>query len=105
MIPGGSWHWYGFSNQLISALPLTTTLPIGTTVQIGAASGAATLDLNGINQQVAALSDNGTYTNGRIINSASSSPVTLTLSPSGSTTFSGSILGGGTLGAISLQMS
>jgi fibronectin-binding autotransporter adhesin len=95
-----SYHFYGLTNQVV-----LWTLPIATTVQLGAASDSATLDLNGVSQQVAALSDNGTYTNGLVINSATGNPVTLTLTPSGgSSTFSGMIQGGGTLGTISVVM-
>ena len=43
-----SWHVYGFSNQLISVLPAAPPLTIG---------AGSTLDLNGVSQQVALLSD------------------------------------------------
>ena len=71
-------------------------LPTGTTVRLGASKGTPTLDLNGVNQQVAALADNGIYTNGTVINSSTGAAAVLTLSPTGgSTTFSGTIVGGG----------
>ena len=74
-------------------LPATTALTI---------AGGGTLDVCGNAQQVASLSDSGAGRGGSIVNS-SASPVVLTISPSGgSTTFSGSIQGGGGLGAISL---
>jgi autotransporter-associated beta strand protein len=66
-------------------------LPTATTVLLGAASGAPTLDLYGSNQQVAALSDNGAYTNGIVTNTGSLA--TLTLSPTITQTFTGSIQG------------
>ena len=60
------------------------------------------VDLFGSNQTVASLSDyNGS--GGSIVNGAVGSPSVLTISPTGgSTMFSGSIKGGGTLGTISL---
>ena len=80
--------------QIVDAAPVG--LPTGTTVQLGAAGGTPTLDLNGVNQQVVALSDNAGYTNGLVTNSAAAAPATLTLRPaSGATTFSGAIQDGG----------
>ena len=52
MIAGGSWHWYAFSNQLLPSS--TNVLPTVTNVSIAA---SATLDLGGVSQQVAGLSD------------------------------------------------
>ena len=61
-----------------------TQLPTGTAVQLGAASGTPTLDLNGVNQQVASLSDNAGYTNGLVTNNGpSGGAATLTLSANG----------------------
>ena len=78
-------------------------LPAMTPVLI---SSGATLDLNGSSQQVALLSDCSTGSGGSIINSNTGAVSILTLSPAGgSTTFSGSIMGSGTLGTISLVMS
>jgi len=72
-------------------------LPTTTVVTIAA---NATLDLGGGSQQVASLSGAGS-----ILNSNTGASV-LTLSPTGgTTTFSGMIQGGGTLGTISLVMS
>ena len=77
-------------------------LPAATPLSIAA---GATLDLGGGSQQVSSLSDYAAGSGGSIINSGSTASV-LTLSPSGgSTTFSGMIQGGGTLGTISLVMS
>jgi len=79
------------------------SLPSGTAVQV--AAGAA-LDLGGWSQQVASLSDFAPGSGGNVINSAVATTSVLTLSPTGgTTTFSGTILGGGTLGTISLVMS
>ena len=80
-------------------------LPPATPVSIAA---NATLDLGGHFQQVASLSNVSSGAppgSGSIINSTTGSNSVLTLSPSGgSTTFSGLIAGGGTLGTISLVM-
>ena len=66
----------------------------------------ARLRPGGASQQVASLSDNTPGSGGSVINSAMGSTSLLTLSPTGgSTTFSGMIQGGGTLGTISLLMS
>ena len=61
--------------------------------------------MNGASQQVTSLSDVIGAGGGSIINSASGATSLLTLTPtSGSTTFSGVIAGGGTLGTIGLTM-
>jgi fibronectin-binding autotransporter adhesin len=76
-----------------------TTLPSTTPVTI--ASGA-TLDLNGVFQQIVSLSDSAPGNGGSVTNSAAGASV-LTLAPTGgSTTFSGSIKGGAGVGAISV---
>ena len=76
-------------------------LPFGTPLAIAA---GATLDLNGLNQQVASLADYGPGGFGAIANSNTGASV-LTLSASGgATTFSGTI-DGSSSGAISLVMS
>ncbi len=76
-------------------------LPTATTLQIAA---GATLDLNGLSQQAAAISDSGNAGGGNIVNS-NSTPVVLAVNPgSGTSTFSGQIQGGGTFGAIGLVM-
>ena len=79
-------------------------LPATTPLQV--ASGS-TLDLGGLNQQVAYLSDYTAGLGGSVINSNTGGGASiLTLSPTGtSTTFSGVIAGGGTLGTINLVMS
>ena len=80
-----------------------SVLPAATTVMLGAASGTPTLDLNGVQQVVGALSDNAGYTNGLVTNS-STNAVTLTLTPSGgvTSTFSGTIQDGN--GGVSLVL-
>ena len=88
--------------QIVDLVP-PGQLPTGSTMQLGAASGTPTLDLNGVSQQVAGLSDNAGYTNGLVTNSAVGGPAILTLSPTGSTTFSGAIQDGA--GTISLVVS
>jgi autotransporter-associated beta strand protein len=81
----------------------SNTLPITTALTIGA---NATLDLGGGSQQVASLSDYAPGSGGSIINSNTGAATALTLSPTGgSTTFSGMIQGGSTLGTISLVIS
>jgi autotransporter-associated beta strand protein len=76
-------------------LPITTPLAIATD---------ATLDLSGGSQQVASLSDYN-MGGGSIINSNSAASVLTLSGTNGSTTFSGMIQGGGSLGTISLVMS
>ncbi|MCX6996375.1 MAG: autotransporter-associated beta strand repeat-containing protein, partial [Kiritimatiellaeota bacterium] len=92
---------YGIS-LVITAGKGANLLPTTTTMAI--ASGA-TLDLNGVTQQqVVSLSDSGGG-GGSVSNSAAAYASVLTLAPtSGSTTFSGAIVGGGSGGAISLVM-
>ena len=85
----------GVGNGNSSGLPSATALAV---------SASAVFDLGGANQTVASLSD-GNGGGGSVIDSATTLPSVLTLSPTGgSTTFSGSILGGGTLGAIELVL-
>ena len=86
--------------------PLTnltpTTLPKTTQLSVAA---NATVDLGGNNQQVFSLSDvNGA--GGSIINSNSGFAASLTISPTdgSTTTFSGIISGGGTLGTLGLTV-
>ncbi|HQL76427.1 MAG TPA: autotransporter-associated beta strand repeat-containing protein [Phycisphaerae bacterium] len=77
-------------------------LPAATDLYLG---GAATLDLNGVNQTFASLNDSG-GSGGQIINGAADTPLTLTLNPaSGMATFSGSISDSGAANAISLVKS
>ncbi len=89
----------GISPSLLtSALPLTYTggnlLPTTTNLILGG-SGTATLDLDSLNQQVASLSDNGSFVNGVVTTSLASSSSLLTVTPSGSpTTFTGVIQNG-----------
>jgi autotransporter-associated beta strand protein len=76
-------------------------LPSATTLTVAAGS---TLDLGGVSQQVAFLSNSSPGSGGGLINSNTAVAVVLTLSPSGgSSTFSGTIGGGG--GTLSLAMS
>ena len=79
----------------VNVLPATTALSI---------AAGSTLDLGGGSQQVASLSDAAPGSGGSVINSSAGASV-LTLSPTGgSTTFSGTIQGGGTLGTIGLAL-
>ena len=93
--PYGSFAGFEIVNNTLNRggiLPATTPLSI---------AAGATLDLGGGSQQLASLSNYGGG-GGSIINSNSAASV-LTLSPTGgSTTFSGAIQGGGTLGTIGL---
>ena len=100
-----SWTGYGEMEVLGNAVAAGSNfLPTTTALQLGAASGNATLDLSGANQQVASLSDYNGFTNGVVVSNGG--PSTLTLSSTGgSTVFSGVIQGGGSTGAISLAMS
>ncbi len=115
---GGSVALVGFaggdsgfaSTQTISNFSLTHSstgsgnniLPVTTALSI---AGGGTLDLSGGSQQVASLSDQTPGSGGSSIINSGTAASLLTLSPSGSTTFSGTIQGGGTLGTISLVMS
>ena len=88
--------WFGIGGGGNNLLPITTPLTI-------AANG--TLDLGGASQQVASLSDSAPGSGGSIINSSTGSAAVLTLTPTGgSTTFSGMIQGGGTLGSTGLVL-
>jgi len=95
---GGSWYWYGFTNQYVAPPP--TILPGSTTATIAA---AATLDLGGVSQALGALADYAPGSAGSLVNS-STTPCILTLSPTGTSTFSGVIQGGGGLGMIGLVL-
>ena len=87
---------------LVPVVAVPNVLPTTTPLSI---AGGAKLDLSAGNQQIVSLSDYVPGSGGSIINSTSGSTSVLTLSPTGgSTTFSGSIQGGGTLGTISLVM-
>ena len=103
----GSTNTSVFDNlgTLLSLVPISynaNVLPTTTTLSL--ASGGK-LDLSGHNQQVASLSDYVSGNGGSILNSNSGAASVLTVSPTGgSTTFSGTIVGGGTLGTISLVM-
>ncbi len=88
----GSWHVYGFSDQLI---PPAGSLPTNTPLTI--ASGG-TLDLNGQNQQVASLSGNGAVTTG-----AGSPTLTISSTATGISTYGGTI--GNGAGTVSLLLS
>jgi len=84
--------------EIVNTTNAANMLPITSSLTI---TSSAALDLDGVSQQVAALSGAGTVTSS---NTAAVS--VLTLSPtSGSTTFSGVIQGGGTLGTIGLVLS
>ncbi|MGO9112862.1 MAG: beta strand repeat-containing protein [Thermoguttaceae bacterium] len=82
-------------------LGTSTALPSNSSVTLN----GGTLDLGGVDQQVASLSDGTPGSGGSIVNSNTGVTSVLTLTPTtGSTTFSGMIMGGGTLGAISLML-
>jgi fibronectin-binding autotransporter adhesin len=88
----------------VAAAGSSNFLPTTTAVQLGAASGSATLDLSGVNQQVASLSDYSGFTNGVV--TSNGGPATLTLSATGgSTVFSGAIQNGSSSGVMTLVMS
>jgi autotransporter-associated beta strand protein len=90
---------------VITAGRATPTGGVPSTTKMAIASGG-TWDLDGSAQTIASLSDNMPGSGGNVINSASGSTSILTLSPTGgSTTFSGMIQGGGTLGAIRFVLS
>jgi autotransporter-associated beta strand protein len=90
------------ANGVVVAGGGSKVLPTSTPVSVNA---TGTLDLHGVSQQVASLSD-GPGGGGKVINSSGFAS-TLTLSPSGraKTTFSGQIVGGSGSGIISLVMS
>jgi fibronectin-binding autotransporter adhesin len=98
------------ANVALSQAQLATLMNNGGAGNLPAASpvslsSGATLDLNGVIQTVGSLSD-GIGGGGSLISSNTAYVATLTLNPaSGSTTFSGQILGGGTLGAIGVMKS
>ena len=79
--------------------PLTSLVPILTTAAAPALPSTtpvtvarnATFDLNGGTQQIASLNDATPGNGGTVINSSTSSVAVLTLSPTGSATFSGTI--------------
>jgi autotransporter-associated beta strand protein len=104
----GGLTWSAFSDPgngslLAAQLGGANILPATTALTIAAGS---TLDLGGGSQQVASLGDYSPGAGGSVINGNPGSPSVLTFSPVGSsTTFSGQILGGGTLGTIGVVMS
>jgi autotransporter-associated beta strand protein len=89
----------GVGNGNLSGLPAATAVNI---------SANAVFDLGGANQTIASLSDGGAPPGsggGSVVNSAPTLLSILTVSPTGSsTTFSGSIASGGTLGSIELVL-
>ncbi len=87
---------YNIISPAVSILPATTALVV---------SASGTFDLGGNNQTVASLSD-GIGGGGTVINSYLLLPSVLTVGPTGgSSTFSGSIEGGGGLGTLGLSVS
>ena len=87
-------------NGGVLRVPGNNLLPGATALTI---SASATLDVAGGNQQLASLGDYSPGVGGSVINGTTNTTSALTLSPSGgSTTFSGQILGGGTLGTLGL---
>ena len=90
--------WVGYSELEVTGVPTigVNPLPITTALTVAATS---TFDLSGANQQIVSLSDSS-GSGGTVINSYGGTTSVLTLTPSGSTRFSG-VIGGGS-GAISL---
>ncbi len=95
------------SNCGIAAVEIVPTTPafalnlLPVTTPLSVASGA-TFDLGGGTQQLASLSDATPGLGGSIQNSGSTAAVLTLSSTGGSTTFSGLIAGGGSLGSINL---
>ncbi len=81
-----------FSGSLASVLPTSTALQV---------APGATLDLNGVNQQVGSLADSG-GAGGSVVNGNTGAVSVLALSPDGTAAFSGQIQGGGALGPLGL---
>ena len=81
------------------------SLPAGSPVQI--ATAGAVLDLGSGTQQVASLADYPApgSSSGTVLNSSTAASILTLSATGGSTTFSGAIAGGGTLGTISLLVS
>ena len=97
-----TYHFYGLTNQVLGPAGQLNILSSSTSLSI---NSGATFDLSGNSQQVASLSDYSPNAGGSVINSASGTFSALTLNlTAGPATFSGGILGGGTLGAISLTL-
>ena len=88
--------------EIVATGPAPNVLP--TTTALKVASGS-TLDLGGGNPQVASLSDVTPGNGGTILNSSTLYTAVLTLTPTGSTTFSGVIAGGGANGVLGLALS
>ena len=89
-----NYKWFGMTPPGYG----TGLLPATTDVQI---SAGATLDLNGLAQNVASLAD-GTGA-GSVVNSAATTPVSLTVNPaSGNYTFTGTISDAGAANALSV---
>lgn len=94
------------TTQIIVRLGTHNALPPATVLTIDGQDGAGTgrfaeLNLNGFNQQIAGLTNvPRTLRNQRIVNSNAVAPATLTISGSGSHTFTGS-LGGSANGSVS----
>ncbi len=69
-------------------------LPTTTSLIIGGVSGSPTFDLHAVSQQVAGLSDNGSFTNGTVTNSGTAAILTVAPASNSSNTFSGVIQNG-----------
>ena len=87
--------WYPGNSIHLDGVQIVDTaggvLPLGTPLAVAA---GATLDLGGATQQFASLSDVTPGSGGTITNSNASQPATITVSTTGSATFSGSIQDG-----------
>jgi autotransporter-associated beta strand protein len=86
-----SYKWLGVGNSPLGSNVLPTTTPL----QIGS---GATVDLCGVNEQIASLSGSGTLTN------SFASPTTLTIGGTGRTSFAGTISDIGVGGPLELMI-
>ncbi len=93
----GSTSVIGGTLQLGNVIPAATNLQIDT---------GGVVDLGGLSQQVASLADYQAGSHGTILNTFLGANSVLTVAPSSglSATFSGQILGGGSLGLVNLAM-
>jgi len=99
---GYSWMAQQWFNAISADHPVVSANILPVTTAVSLASGT-TLDLDGVSQTIASLSDSGTTA---ITNSFTVIPVKLTINPpAGSTTYSGAISDSGTANAISLVKS
>ncbi len=94
-------------NTIVAGGTLQTVaggLPTTTTLMVGGAGGTPTFDLHAINQTVAGLSDNGSFTNGTVTDSSTAATLTLVPPTATSNTFTGVIQNGSTSDTVSLTL-